>query len=451
MRGLETMRLFLHSIRGRLMLSGLLLSGIALTLATLSIGHVLDRFVQRSLNQSLDAQIGLLLRGIRPDGTVDYPKLEAIGPFTQFNRGWAWRIETSGRTYLSSEVVRLDNLRPEGRPGREGRFRALPELLQSGRNDHVYVRKLEKLTPAGKIVITAAAPIMVLDHLRDAAVAPVALVLIALSIALLVAMLLQLHLGLKPLKRMRLALSDIRTGVKTRISPNQPTELKPIVGELNSLLDENEAALSRSRSHLANLAHSLKTPLAALSLRLNEEGRDPNGELGQLISKIDGAIRHHLGRARTASPGAPGQPLVPLAPAIADLIDVLERIHAEKSIRFQKSFADGLEVNCDPQDLAEMLGNLLDNACIWAESCVYVSTVGTGRWAEINIDDDGPGLDEDAAQAAIVPGWRLDERAEGHGFGLPIARELVELHGGRLALSKSPQGGLRAKLTLPGG
>ncbi|QCB36696.1 HAMP domain-containing histidine kinase [Sphingobium sp. PAMC28499] len=448
---IAAMKLFPRSIRGRLLFSGLFFSGLALALASLSIGNVLDRFVQRGLDERLDAQIALLLRGIKADGTVDIAKLEDIGPFTQHRRGWVWRIETPDRIYLSEDVVQLDNVRPEGRPGREGHFRDFPERLQSGRSEFVYARRLEKRMPAGTIVITAAAPIFVLDRLRDAATFPVLTALGALSVALLVSTILQLHLGLKPLGLLKQRLSAIRSGTASRIVDPQPAELMPIVAELNGLLDENEAALSRSRAHLSNLAHSLKTPLAALNIRLAESGHDPDGQLGELVAQIDGAIRHHLGRARAASPGAPGQPLVPIDPAVAELIEALERIYAEKALTFGMEVADGLEVNCDPQDLAEMLGNLLDNACKWASSNVRVSAREDGRWAQIDIDDDGPGLNEEAIEQALVPGRRLDERSEGHGFGLPIARELVELHGGALVLGRSPAGGLRATLRLPRG
>jgi signal transduction histidine kinase len=444
------MRFFPRSIRGRLLVAGIFFTGIALIVASLSIGEVLDRFARRGLDDRLDAQIALLLRSVRPDGTVDGAMLQEIGPFTQHRRGWGWRIDAPGRSYASEDVVPLDAIRREGRPGREGRFREHPERLQSGQTGEVYVRTFEKQTRGGPVRIIAAAPRWVFHRLRQAAVLPVLAALAGLSLALLVTTILQLHIGLKPLGRLKAALADVRSGALSRIPSNQPSELAPVVAELNGLLDENEAALARARAHVSNLAHSLKTPLATLSIRLNELDRSPGRQqLGELVAQIDGAIRHHLARARAASPGAPGQPQISIATAIREVVQALGRIYADKKVAIETSISPDLMVKCDPRDLTEMLGNLLDNACKWATGHILLTASEDGKNARIEIDDDGPGLSQEAIDQALVPGRRLDEREDGHGFGLPIARELAELHGGALELGDSPLGGLRAALVLP--
>jgi signal transduction histidine kinase len=443
------MRLIPRSIRGRLLAAGVLFTGIALLVASLSIGSVLDRFVRRGLDDRLDAQIALLVRAVRADGTVDVAMLQEIGPFTQYRRGWAWRIETPRHTYTSQAIVRLDGVRREGRPGREGRFRGGAERLQSGQTGEVHVRTLEKRTPAGLVRITSAAPRAVLYRLRQAAIVPVLLSMISLSVVLLVTTVLQLRIGLKPLGRLRQSLAQVRAGGLARIPADQPAELAPVVEELNGLLDENEAALARARGHVSNLAHSLKTPLATLSIRLAELDRDPDGQLGELVAQIDGAIRHHLGRARAASPGAPGRPVVMVATVVEELQLVLGRIHAERAVTVEVAIPSDLAVKCDPQDLTEMLGNLLDNAWKWTASRIAVTAGSEGRTMHVSIEDDGPGLSGAAMEEAMVPGKRLDEREDGHGFGLPIARELAELHGGRLELAASVLGGLKVTLFLP--
>ncbi|HUD90036.1 HAMP domain-containing sensor histidine kinase [Sphingobium sp.] len=443
------MTLLPRSIRSRLLLIGAFLTGFALLVASLSISGSLEQFVRRSLNDRLDTQIALLLRSIRPDGTVDGTMLSDIGPFTQHRRGWGWVIEAPSRTYASRDVAQLDRIHWEGPPGREGHFRGAPESLRAGRTDAAYVRTLEKQTAAGVIRITAFAPIGVLNRLRGTVILPVIATLGVLSLALLAATFVQLHFGLKPLARLQEALTAVRTGRLDRVPAHQPSELAPLVAVLNALLDENEAALARARGHVANLAHSLKTPLATLSIRLTELDHDSTGQLGELVGRIDGAIRHHLGRARAASPGAPGNPLVPLAATVDELVLALGRIHAERRISFVSDVSPDLAVKCDPQDLAEMLGNLLDNAWKWAESGITVAAEEVGSAVRIAIEDDGPGLAAEAIDQALVPGRRLDEREEGHGFGLPIARELAELHGGSLELGRAATGGLRVVLTLP--
>lgn len=440
-------RRILRSIRGRLLLAAIAFTGLALLLASLSIGEVLDRFVRRGLNERLDAQIALLVRTVRDDGTIDRKMLQEIGPFTQYRRGWGWRIEAPGETITSRTVV--PPVRPAARHGYDRHFGQAPNGPRTAESAGYYTRSLRKKTPKGDVAITVAAPEWLVDRMRRGIVTPLLLSLTALSAFLLMGTLLQLHIGLRPLAKLKTALADVRAGRIGRVPADQPTELAPVVTELNELLDENEAALARARGHVANLAHSLKTPLATLNLRLADTGRDPDGELAMLVGQIDHAIRHHLGRARAASPGAPGQPQLNLATVIGELCKALGRIHAERGIAVETRIAPEMSVKCDPQDLDEMLGNLLDNAWKWARSSISIGVDDEGRAVRMVIEDDGPGLSDDAIHQALMPGMRLDERGDGHGFGLSIARELAELHGGSLDLNRSPMGGLRVVLTLP--
>ncbi|MFT4053750.1 MAG: HAMP domain-containing sensor histidine kinase [Novosphingobium sp.] len=443
------MKLLPRSIRSRLLIAAVVLTGIALFVASLLIRHGVYDLVRRNLNERLDAQIALLLRSVQEDGTINVAMLDDLGPFTQHRRGWGWVIETPSRTYASRDVSRLNGIAWEGPPGREGHFRGGDESLLAGRTADSYVRTLENRTPAGVIRITAFAPSRVFDGMLNNALTPVLLILGGLSVVLLFGTFVQLHFGLAPMARLRNTLTAVRNGTLARIPEQQPIELAPLTQELNALLDENEAALVRARGHVSNLAHSLKTPLATLSIRVTELESDASGQLAQLVSQIDGAIRHHLGRARAASPGFAGGPPVSVAASMDELVLALGRIHAERQITFVAAVAPDMAVKCDKQDFAELLGNLLDNAWQWASSLIRVSVLESGKMVSIIIEDDGPGLTCEAIEEALVPGRRLDERAEGHGFGLPIARELAELHGGSLALDRASLGGLKITLNLP--
>jgi signal transduction histidine kinase len=437
------------SIRGRLLLGGIFFTALALLFASFSINEVLDRFIRRGLNERLDTQIALLVRSVRADGSIDRQILQQIGPFTQHERGWMWRIETPGGMVSSDAFLRLDDRRPEYREIRGKPIRPRADRPWSEATRNLYLRSWRKALPNGQVVITVGAPKAVVERRRQAAVIPLLGSLGALGAFLLIATLVQLRVGLRPLRNLKSSLAEVRAGTRSRITGDQPAELRDMVDELNGLLDENAAALDRARGHVANLAHGLKTPLATLSLRLNEPGRDTDGELAGLVAQIDNAIRHHLGRARAASPGAPGQPQVDLSGAVAELVSALGHIHAGAGIEAAVSITPETSVKCDPQDLDEMLGNLLDNAWRWARSQLVVSAATHGAFVHIDIDDDGPGLSSEAIDRALVRGMRLDERGDGHGFGLSIARELAELHGGTLDLGPSPLGGLRASLVLP--
>jgi signal transduction histidine kinase len=318
--------------------------------------------------------------------------------------------------------------------------------LRSG----LYTRALILQSTAGPATITVQAPERYLNRARRAVLLPWAISLAMLVLFLASATFLQLRIGLQPFERLKLALKAVRDGHAERVPEDQPEELRAVVSELNHLLAENTAALARARGHLANLAHSLKTPLAKLRLELGEIGGGSRGDVATYFDQIDGTIRHHLARARAASPGGPGTLSVKLGPVFADLIAAMSRIHAERKITAQLELPADLAVRCDRQDLEEMLGNLLDNAWHWARTKIDISVAAHGAIVTIHIDDDGPGLAPESIDRALLRGQRLDEQHDGHGFGLPIARELAELHGGALDLGESPLGGLRVSLSLPG-
>lgn len=454
----------LSSIRGRLLLIGAVFIVAAIVVAGFTVAASIDRFARRSVDATLEAQLALMARAVGPDGKVVRERIGAVGPFARPGAGWAWtvsgpggRIQSPGSTPLDpaaalprrerverdrEKAERPDRPPRDDRPPRHRRFR-------SGETETFYFRTTTVETAAGPVTLTAGAPRYIRDRVRDEALRPLLLCLGFLGVGLLTAMLVQLELGLRPLRRLSESLARVRSGDQARIDDRQPRELQAVVGELNALLDHNDAALEKARAHVSNLAHGLKTPLATLSLRLSEPGRDPDGSLAALIAQIDGAIGHHLGRARAASPGGPGRPAIALRPRLQDLVDTLSRIHAGRAVTATLEAAEDLQVACDPQDLDEMAGNLLDNAWKWTATVVEVRAERVGRQVVITIDDDGPGLSEADALAALAPGRRLDEQAPGHGFGLSIARELAELHDGGLTLSRSPRGGLRASLALP--
>ena len=282
------------------------------------------------------------------------------------------------------------------------------------------------------------------------AMTTLAVSLVVLGLGLVLAIVLQVRLGLRPSERLRRSVADVREGRSERVPSEQPIEIRPLVSELNGLLDQNAANLERARRHVANLAHGLKTPLATFAVALSDHGRKNIDELRSLVSVMERLIRHHLGRARAAALSGPVRAQTVIAPRIADLGDVLKKVNAEKGVALSIEVPVALAVACDPQDFDEMTGNLMENAFKWSKSRVVVEArAEDGRTVTVAIHDDGPGLRPEQIPEALRPGARLDESAPGYGFGLAIARELAELYGGALELHASPFGGLRASLRLP--
>ncbi len=429
-----------RSIQGRmLLLSAIAILG-ALGIAGWAIAGVLERVVTEGIDRRLDAEIALLASVVDRDGRVDRAALAQRAGALEAGRGWRWRIETPGGAIGSADRPMLRERSHEGphpRPDRDLGPQALDGEDAAGRS--VHARRLVM----GQVTLYAAAPRAVIARpLRDALV-PLLVALAILAVLLAAATWVQLRLGLKPLGRMQAQVAAIRTGEARRIDEDQPVELRGLATELNALAADREAALATARQSAANLAHALKTPVATLALSL----RGDPAQAAQ-VARIDATIRHHLSRARAGTVDMLAS--TPIAPAAADLVQAIGRLHAARGLTIEQDVAD-VSVAMDTQDFDELLGNLLDNAARHAERRVWVTAQpqADARWLQLIVADDGSGIPADERDRVTQPGVRLDERGEGHGFGLAIVRELAELHGGRLMLAERDGGGLEAHVTLP--
>lgn len=452
------MKLMPRSLYGRLLALSVISTIGALVFAAFAIGAVLERFVIQGLDRQLDGQVALLATAVRPDGSIDHSRLRSPAPYDDPQSGWGWQIETptgaSSSPGAAADGQKLPSIPlPARRPIRpfdrtDPDSRPQPVDWNDRRYGDHHARVLTIATSTGPVHIFASAPRSIVGRPIRAAMTPLLGSLAALGFALALATLVQLRLGLRPLARLGESLAAVRTGRAEHVPADQPRELQPLTRELNALLDQNAAQLANARGHVANLAHGLKTPLASLALDLREGGRDPDGKLAAHVARIDRAIRHHLGRARADSAGG-ARPRIALAPVIEGLVAALARIHADRPVAARVDIAPDLTVAVDPHDLDEMLGNLLDNAWRFTTSRVAVDAAAQGGTVRITIADNGPGIPADRRDAAMQPGRRLDEAGDGHGFGLSIARELAELHGGRLLLAEASNGGLSATVELP--
>lgn len=289
--------------------------------------------------------------------------------------------------------------------------------------------------------------------------------LAALLVLLLAAAWTQVALGLRPLRALQQGLKDLRAGHSPRLAGDVPTEVQPLVDDFNSVLDRHDEGLKRARTQAGNLAHALKTPLTVLELAARQiDPADPASlaDLSSLVrEQVQLARRHidwHLTRARmAATAGLPGQ-RVPVVHTLQGLVRVMQRVHAERGLTLTLEGADpSVQFAGEAQDLQEMLGNVLDNACQWAHSTVHMRvdqgepmTPGGSQTCRVDIEDDGPGMSAEQMPRAVQRGVRLDESVPGSGLGLAIVRELVHLYGGELQLQTPAQGrGLCVRLLLP--
>jgi signal transduction histidine kinase len=274
--------------------------------------------------------------------------------------------------------------------------------------------------------------------------------LAALGLGLILAMIIQVRVGLLPLRRVSEALGRIREGRARSLEGKFPAEIAPLATELNSLIAHSAEVVGRARTHVSNLAHFLKTPLTVLH---NEADQSP-GPLAEMVQRQVGLMRrqvdHYLARARAAGALDVLGNRTEVKRVAEDLARVLTRMHTEKKIAIEVRVTPGLAFRGEREDLEEMVGNLIDNACKWARGKVAVNALPLDdRRFVLTVVDDGPGLPAEERARAMERGEKLDESMEGSGLGLAIVRDIAKLYGGNFELSESPLGGLAARLELP--
>lgn len=275
------------------------------------------------------------------------------------------------------------------------------------------------------------------------------------TVVCLVVGLAQVRRGLASFNELRARLVDVREGRHGRLEGDYPTEVQPLVSDLNALLSDREQRVTRALTKAGDLAHGLKTPLAVLNQEAERARASGQTEVAAAITRQVDRMRrqvdYHLAQARaSASGGNPGVRCHVLTSADG-LARTMHMLHAERGVKVDVAVSHEHFVQGQREDLDEMLGNLVDNACKWAKSRVTVtSSLAPGR-VVIDVDDDGAGLDPSLREAVLHRGVRADEAAPGSGLGLAIVRDLAELYGGSITLHESPTGGVRARLELPRG
>lgn len=274
-----------------------------------------------------------------------------------------------------------------------------------------------------------------------------------LGLLLVIAVFIQVRFGILPLRRIPSALASIRSGREERLTGQFSAEVEPLAEELNKLIDHNREVVERARTHVGNLAHALKTPLAVLA----NESQDAKSGLARIVREqaalMQEQVDHHLLRARAAARASGLGARTEIAPVVEALERTLAAIHRDKNLdissELQGDAENGVAIAGERQDVEEMLGNLMDNACKWARRLVEVSAAQAEGRIIIHVEDDGPGLKPAEREKAIERGQRLDEATPGSGLGLSIVRDLAESYAGTLTLEKSKFGGVRAVLDLP--
>ena len=431
-----------------------LAAGLWIALALVVAGLVLSTLFRASVERSFDARLGVLLESLVAvadldrDGQMNVQQPLGEPRFDQIYSGWYWQVAGPDMAPLRSRSLWDQGLPvgPEPAPGEVERFAAAGP---NGEPLRVAARDITFPGSRNRYRFAVAGALGDVEREVRQFDATLAWSLGALGVGLVVALLLQVRFGLQPLRRLSAGLVAIRTGRAARLDGAFPREIEPLARELNNLLEHNAVVVERARTHVSNLAHALKTPLAVL---VNEAAGD-SGPLAETVRRqaaaMRGQVEHYLSRARTAATAGVLGARTEVAPVLEDLRRTLLRIHAERRVAIDCRCEPGLAFRGERQDLEEMLGNLLDNACKWGRARVEVSAAAAADRLELVIEDDGPGLSPEQRAALFRRGKRLDEAVPGSGHGLAIVRDIAELYGGSVALQESAVGGVSARLVLP--
>ncbi len=432
-----------RSLRARLLRVGLLGGVILSLLAAWLLGEafrvIAERGQLRILEQELAGIVGRL--EARPDGSLGMRDRPGDPDYERVFSGRYWQAgDEGGYTSRSLWDFRASFPAEAGSQARIERIEGPTGQALLTLRQRVQVPRVR--LPVEVWVGLDEGPLRE-DVQRFRGLTLVATALLFLLLAVLLAV--QVRLGLRPLKRLASEVEQVRRGERARIGrEGLPAELGPLVGHLDELLEHHERSVQRARHAAADLAHALKTPLAAL----DAAAQRPGPELADTVREQSARMQAAVARQLQAGVARDFRARCELAPVATTLVELMRRIHAERGLRIEARIEPGLQLPYAEDDLQELLGNLLDNACKWARTQVQLSAGSTPLTLWLQLDDDGPGLSDDAASAARQRGVRLDERVPGSGLGLAIVEDLLEAAGGRLQLQRSDLGGLRARIEI---
>lgn len=441
------------SIRLRLWSAAAISIVLALAIAGVGLSYLFERHVERRVESELTVELNQLIAGTVLDGGILQVTSPPIDPrFKVPLSGYYWQVEdtTTGR------IVRSRSLWDE----------ALT-LPPAGRDDgSIHLREISGPAKAGLIAVDrlivdpggrSFRAIVAEDHQTVAValaqyIAELAPALLLLAVALIVANFVQISIGLKPLEGLRLAVHDVVARRRARLDVVAPDEVQPLANEIDRLLDEQEKALVRARSRATDLAHGLKTPLQVLSSDIRTLRAKGETVLADEIEGSSAAIRRHvereLARARLAPDIVPGS-ATSVADVARDVVAVVSRTPRGSIIGFAVDVKDDVRAAVDAGDLAEILGNLLENAGRFATSSVRIDGWTMGDSTTLIVADDGPGIADADKPAALLRGIRLDA-GTGTGLGLAIVSDIVAAYHGRVQLADA-EPGLKVVLTFPKG
>ncbi len=441
------------SIRLRLLIAAAIAVIVALAIAGTGLIYLFERHVERRVARELTGYLNQLIAAttVAPDGTLTVSGGPYDPRFATPLSGLYWEVDTPGTaTSVRSRSLWESTLRLGGTTSADGILHTTEVAGPEDRLLFVVDRMIRD--GAGKTFRVAVAE----DHRSvEIATSEFAAELVPslaiLAAVLILAMWLQVTVGLKPLERLRRGVSAVVTGNSARLEATVPTEVQPLADEINRLLDAQAKALAKARSGATDLAHGLKTPLQVLSGDIRKLREMGEGQIADEIDTVAASIRRHvdreLARVRVAPAAVARDARTDIATVAARVIAVVKRTPQGERLTFAVDAGPNTTAAIDEADLAEILGNLIENAARYARARVRVAAEECNGATAISVTDDGPGIPDQAHAAALARGVRLDTTG-GTGLGLAIVADVVDAYGGHLDIGNAAPG-LSVTVTLP--
>lgn len=418
-------------------------------------GLVLSFVFQRTVESAFDERLEDILVGVvaaaevRPDGTLALSRQAIDQRFSRVFSGWYWQISDASGVLARSrslwdQELADSSLRAQAGGGRFTYLSGPREKML-----RVFSRNITIPRHDGALTFLVGADVVETEQEVHVFNALLMFSLGLLGAGLVIAIILQVAFGLRPLLRLRGDLEKVRTGTNDRLSNGYPQEIKPLADAMNAVLEQNNEMIKRARAVAGDLAHGLKTPLSILRGEANDLDAEKSARLNKQIDAMSRLVDRYLARSATAGIARFSNKRTEILPVAREIRDGLIRLFAERNLTIVLDIPEELYFQGEKEDLEEMLGNLMENACKWASENVGVTARKEQSALHICVSDDGPGLTEMESKAATERGRRFDERSSGSGLGLAIVNDIAALYQGQLTLERASIGGLEAALELP--
>lgn len=440
----------LNSLHWRLALASLIWLPIALIASGLALNEIFRNYASDVYRQSLVHDADHIAEAL-DTSAMDTVTLNRLLPDSRYelrHSGRYWQIDIPGMTSLQSESLSGFRLEwPQRTPSMaQNGFTKIAgpagqSLLMVAHNVEI-----EELNRIAKIFV--ASDLRQLDATLHSFSSALIVSLMVLGAGLLLAVFMQINVGLSPLRKLRAAVEELKRGNPTLLDFSWPSELAPLAQDLKSVALRNRQLVDRAKSEAQDLAHGLKTPLAVLMNHARVGTACDSDEVQRQLHAIRSYIERHLARTNAGTSSLEFRGRIDTRRTILRIAETLSRLHPEKKLR-SKFFAETLSFPGPEDDLSDIVGNILENAFIWARETIELDVFHSRGSLAIHISDDGPGIPEDRRDVVLQRGVRFDETTPGSGFGLTIADDMIKLYGGRLVLDKSRLGGLMVKIYLP--